>query len=197
MAEPRIFISHSETNFSPTDYAIRIIDLLGCIPVIAEQQPKLSRPVQNLVCDTMDSCDAAIVIATPDRDGPYGKEPSQGVLWEMGRLKDHPKLKNRYIIIKEKSVSLGPMIPAATYEFEDGNYSPIAEAILIELNSMGLFSNYYSLPGSDIKELQTLMEIFSKLRDLIKKRIITKDMVEKIAQNMTKNIIESFFREVE
>ena len=196
MSKPRIFISHSDTNFPPTDYAIRIIDLIGCIPVIAEREPKISRTVQTLVFDSMDTCDAVVVIATPDRDGPNGKEPSQGVLVEIGQLQISDKFRGKYFIIKEKSVVLGPMIPEARYQFENGNYSPIAEAILIELNSMGLFSNYYALPGSDM-ELHTLMETLSQLRDLIKKGLINKDQTKEIAEKMVRDdIIERLFKEV-
>ena len=54
----KIFISHNEVNFGPTEYAIRIIDYIGCIPVIAKKQPKLTRPVSSLVTGTIDLCDA-------------------------------------------------------------------------------------------------------------------------------------------
>ncbi len=146
MPGPRIFICHSETNFAPTDYAIRIIDLIGCVPVIAENQPKLSRNVSTLVSDTIETCDAVVVIATPDRDTPNGngKEPSQGVLIEIGQLQKNRKFKGKYFFIKEKSVVLSPMVDEARYEFENGNYSSIAEAILIELRGMKLFRNYYA-----------------------------------------------------
>lgn len=60
MKKNRIFITHCETNLCPTEYAIEIIFLIGCIPVIAEKEPKLSRTVRNVVYDSMDSCDAVI-----------------------------------------------------------------------------------------------------------------------------------------
>ena len=131
MQRKRVFISHSENNFGPTEYAIRIIDLIGCVPVIAEREPKLSRTVASLVFDSRDSCDAVVVIATSDRDGTNGKEPSQGVLVEIGQLQENEKFTGKYFIIKEESVVLGPMIPEARYKFSMSNYAPLAEAILI------------------------------------------------------------------
>ena len=146
-----MFISHCENELKPTDYAIRLIDLIGCVPVIAEREPKLSRTVQSLVSDTMDSCDAVVVIATPDRDSTNGKEPSQGVLVEIGQLQQNEKFKGKYFIIKEESVVLGAMIPEARYKFSMSDHAPIAEALLLELGSMGLFRNYFEIPGSDYK----------------------------------------------
>lgn len=176
VAKPRVFISHCETNFTPTDFAIRIIDLMGCTPVIAEREPKLSRTVPSLVHDSMDSCDAVIVIATPDRDSPSGKECSQGVLVEIGQLQKSEKFKGRFVIIKEQSVVFGPMIPEARYKFNGSDLSPIAEAVLIELGSMSLFKNYYEMPGSDM-EMHKLIEVINQLKDLANKGVLP---IEKI-----------------
>ncbi len=148
MPKKKVFVSHCEGELKPTDYAIRIIDLIGCVPVIAEREPKLSRNVLSLVSDTMDSCDAVVVIATPDRDGTNGKEPSQGVLVEIGQLQQNGKFEGKYFILKEESVVLGPMIPEARYKFNMSDHAPIAEALLLELGSMGLFRNYFEIPGS-------------------------------------------------
>ncbi|GCC10012.1 hypothetical protein IPdc08_00030 [archaeon] len=46
--------------------------------------------------------------------------------------------------LKEKSVVLSPMVGEARYEFENCNYSSIAETILTELRGMKLFRNYYT-----------------------------------------------------
>lgn len=184
----KIFISHNEINFGPTEYAIRIIDYIGCIPVIAEKQPKLARPVRSLVTGTIDLCDATIIIATPDRDGPNGKEPSQSVLVEIGRLQENEKFKGKYVIIKEESVILGPMIPETHYKFSMTNYAPIAEAILIELKSMGLFRNYYELPGSDL-DLHILMENIHSLKELRKRDIFTQKDFEKHIESAIKSVI--------
>lgn len=165
MSKPRIFISHCNSSIEPTIYAMNIIYLIGCIPVIAEHLPKSSTPVRTLVYGNLDNCDACVVIATPDRNGDNGKEPSQGVVTEIGHLQDHSKLKDKYFIIKEKNVYLGPMIPETHYTFTLSDYSPIAEAILIELGSMGFFRNYYELPGSDLR-MHELMETLSQLREL-------------------------------
>ena len=192
MTKPRIFISHSERNFGPTDYAIRIIDLLGCIPVIAETQPKMSRPVRSLVQDSMDTCDAVIVILTPDIEDGDKKSPSQGPLVEIGQLQKHEKLKDRYVIIKEKTVTLGPMIPEARYSFEMGDYGPIAEAILIELSAMGLYSNYYSMEGSEYG-LHELMKLINEINDLRRAGVLSKknlkDMIPQTMNKFINNII--------
>jgi hypothetical protein len=185
--KPKIFISHCESNFEPTDFAIRIIDALGCIPVIAETQPKLSRNVGSLVKSSLDSCDAVIVIATPDNDSPKGKTPSQAVSVEIGRIQEIKKFENRYVIIKEETVKFGPMIPEVYYKFSMNNFGPIAEAILIELGSMGLFKNHYELRGSEL-QIQELMETLAKLRDLFQSNLLKdeslKEIVEKLAQQM-------------
>jgi hypothetical protein len=190
MVKPRIFISHCETNFAPTDYAIRVIDLIGCSPVIAELQPKLSRTVPGLVSDSMDSCDAVVVIATPDRDGKSGKEPSQSVLVEIGQLQKIPKFKGKYIIIKEETVVLSSMIPEVRYKFDTSDLSSIAEAILIELGSMGLFSNYYALPGSELK-IHELMETLSQLRDLGAKGALKPDIFKDSIEDLIRKTVEN------
>ena len=80
MGKPRIFISHCESNIEPTNYAIQIIHNIGCIPVVAEIEPKLSKTVPTLVSGKMESCDVVLIIATPDRVHNKEKEPSQSVI---------------------------------------------------------------------------------------------------------------------
>lgn len=190
----KVFISHCENNFGPTEYAIRIIDYIGCIPVIAEEQPKLAKPVRSLVIGSMDLCDAAIIIATPDRDGTNGKEPSQSVSVEIGRIQEKEKFKEKYVIIKEESVYLGPMIPETHYKFSGTDYAPIAEAILIELKSMGLFRNYYELPGSDL-DLHTLMETVDELKDLRNKGTFSQEDFKKHTEKAITDIMAKLTKE--
>ena len=187
--KPRIFISHCERNFGPTDFAIRIIDALGCIPVIAETQPKLSRNIGSLVKSSMDSCDAVIVIATPDDDSPKGKTPSQAVSVEIGRIQEIKKFENRYVIIKEETVKFGSMIPEVYYKFTMNDYGPIAEAILIELGSMGLFKNHYELRGSEL-QIQELMETLVKLRDLFQSKLLKEEGLKEVIDELSKRMIE-------
>ncbi len=194
MGKPKIFISHCEKNFDPTDYAIRMIDLIGCIPVIAETTPKLSRPVLSLVNDSMYSCDAAVVIATPDVNGARKKEPSQGVLVEIGKLQEHSKLKGKYVIIKEENVTLGPMIPEARYKFSLKDYSPIAEAILIELGAMGFFKNYYELPGSEL-QMHELMSVLTNLKELNKKGVMNTKQVKETTEKQIRLLVTKFMKE--
>lgn len=194
MTKHKIFIVHCENNFGPTDYAIRIINIIGCIPVIAEKEPKLSRSVGNLAFDTMDSCDAVIVIATPDRDGPEGREPSSSVSIEIGGLRKTDKFKGRYVVIKEESVVLSPMMSETWYKFSMTDYAPIAEAILIELNSMGLFRNYYEIPGSEL-DIHLLMESLFQLRDLRKKGIFKKEIFKQSVEDAVKEFVDKLTKE--
>ena len=189
MPKKKVFISHSVNELNPTDYVIRLIDLIGCIPVIAEREPKLSRTVLSLVSDTMDSCDAVVVIATPDRDNANGKEPSQGVLVEIGQLQQNDKFKGKYFIIKEESVVLGPMIPEARYKFSMSDYAPIAEALLLELGSMGLFRNYFEIPGSDNK-IHELIETLSQLKELCKKGVLKQEQFNEVIEELIRKTIE-------
>ena len=189
MPKKKVFISHSVNELNPTDYVIRLIDLIGCIPVIAEREPKLSRTVLSLVSDTMDSCDAVVVIATPDRDSTNGKEPSQGVLVEIGQLQQNDKFKGKYFIIKEESVVLGPMIPEARYKFSMSDYAPIAEALLLELGSMGLFRNYFEIPGSDNK-IHELIETLSQLKELCKKGVLKQEQFNEVIEELIRKTIE-------
>ncbi|MGD0534313.1 MAG: TIR domain-containing protein [Methanoregula sp.] len=187
--KPRIFISHCERNFGPTDYAIRIIDALGCVPVIAEKQPKLSRNVVSLVGDSMESCDAVIVIATPDDNSSNGKTPSQSVSVEIGRIQENKKFTNRYVIIKEESVNFGAMISEVYYKFSMNDYSLIAEAILIELGSMGLFKNHYELYGSEL-QIQELMGRLANLRDLFRSGLLNENQLKEITNELSKQMLE-------
>jgi Predicted nucleotide-binding protein containing TIR-like domain len=187
--KPKIFISHCERNFGPTDFAMRIIRDLGCVPIIAEEQPKLSRDIRSLVKSSMDSCDAVIVIATPDSDSPTGKTPSQSVSQEIGWIQENKKFKNRYVILKEKSVKLGPMIQEGYYPFIMSDYGPIAEAILIELGSMGLFKNYYELKGSEFQILE-LLETLVKLRDLVQSNVLKDEGLKEIIDELSTQMID-------
>jgi hypothetical protein len=143
----------------------------------------------------MDSCDAVIIIATPDAGEIDRKNPSQGVLVEIGQLQKSEKFQGRYFIIKEESVALSPMIPEARYKFSDNNYGPIAEAIIIELTSMGLLKNYYELKGSDLK-IHELMETLDQLRELANKNVfdknLFKELVEKVVRDTVEKIMERY-----
>lgn len=177
MQKPRIFISHCEDNFKPTDYAIRIIDAIGCTPVIAQKQPKLSRPVSNLVVSTFDTCDIILVIATADLKDKNGYAPSRGVLQEIGMIKKSRKHKGKYFIVKEQSVNLGAMSNETYYKFTKTNLAPIAEAILIELGSMGAFKNYFELKGSEYK-FHEFIDSLHSLKELNGKGHLKSDFFE-------------------
>jgi hypothetical protein len=125
-------------------------------------------------------------------DGPSGKSPSQGVLIELGQLQKSEKFKGRYFIVKEETVNFGPMIPEARYSFSMLNFSQIAEAILIELGSMGLFRNYYEIKGSELR-IHELIETLAQLKELADKNIFNKEQfkehVEKVIQEIVDRVI--------
>lgn len=195
MERKKVFISHCENNSDPTTYASRIIELVGCIPVVAEREPKLSRDVKTVVYDLMNKCDAVIVIATPDNEGPTGMVPSPGVLMELGHLQENERFKNKYVIIKEESVVLGAMSSEARYKFTMSDYAPIAEAILIELGSMRLFRNYYELPGSD-SNIHELMEIFYQLREMGIKKELSPENFERVIEELIRNTVKKLMNGV-
>jgi Predicted nucleotide-binding protein containing TIR-like domain len=189
MEKPKIFISHCQDNFKPTDYAIRIIDALGCTPVIAENQPKLSRPISNLVISTFDKCDIILVIATADlTDKKNGKAPSRGVLQEVGMIKKSKKHKGKYFIVKESGVNLGAMSSETYYEFSKNNLGTIAEAILIELGSMGAFKNYFELKGSEYKFHEFIESIHSLKEMNIKGHIHSIFFEQAVTELITKAV---------
>jgi hypothetical protein len=188
LPKPRIFISHNEKNREPTDYTIRLLRYLGCSPIIAEEMPHFNRTVSNLVDNSMEACDAVIVIATPDMDGTLGKSPSQGVLVEIGKIQNNEKFKGKYFIIKEETVILGPMIPEARYKFSLSNFGPIAEAVLIELGSMGFFKNYYEMKGSELK-IHELIETLAQLKELFDKNVFDKQEFKQHSERVIQEMI--------
>ena len=194
MSKPRIFLSHSEKCREPTDYAARLLHYLGCIPVIAENMPRGSRTIPDIVNASMDTCDAVIVIATADLDG-SSNNPSQGVLIELGILKGSEKFQGRYFIIKEDVVTLSPMIPDSRYKFTSNNFSNIAEAIIIELTSMGLLKNYYELKGSELK-IHELMEYLDQLRNLAIEKILSPEQFKECVENLIRKTVEGIIARV-
>ena len=186
--KPKIFISHCEKNMGPTDYASRIIDLIGCEPIIAEKMPKGSSSVLDDVKNNLNYCDAVVVIATADQRNGEKFSPSNGVSEELGILKSNEKFKGKFFVIIEDGVVLSAMNDIAWYTFSKNNYALIAEAILIELGSMGLFRNYYEMPGSEL-EIHRLMETLSSLRDLVEKKQIQKDVYNEAVEQMIRGLL--------
>ncbi len=147
--------------------------------------------MRSLVSDSLDSCDVAIVIATPDGDAPNGKgkQPSPSVLVEIGNLQKMEQFKGKYIIIKEDSVVFSSMIPEVHYRFKMSDLSPIAVAILIELGSMGMYRNYYELPGSDL-EIHELFGALSNLKDMKSKGLLNPDQFKTTVEDIIRKVID-------
>ncbi len=188
---PRIFISHCEKNMAPTEYAMRIIDLMGCEPLIAERQPKGSSSVNDVVRNLIESCDAALVIATGDQLNGDKFSPSNGVSVELGLLETIPKLKNKYFVVIEEGISLSAMNNMARYSFLKNDYSSIATAILIELGSMKLFRNYYEMPGSDLN-LHNVIETLSDLKRLGESGVLNNDVFKSSVHEQINKFILNF-----
>jgi len=188
LGKPRIFISHCESNIEPTNYAIQIIHNIGCIPVVAEIEPKLSKTVPTLVSGKMESCDVVLIIATPDRVHNKEKEPSQSVCLEIGNVQKMERFKEKYFIIKEETTYLGPLIPETHYRFSMNDFSQIAIAILTEMRGMEYFKNYYEMQGSELN-LDKLMVICFQLKELQKNGVLTlQEILKKIDEEIRKRI---------
>ena len=172
----------------PTDFAAKIIKLIGCEPVIAEVQPKGSKSVHDVVSDAMNSCDAVIVIATADLQNGEKSSPSSGISEELGILKAPEKLKGKYFVILEQGVVLSAMNSIARYSFTKEDLSQIAIAILIELGSMGLFRNYYEMPGSEL-QIHKLMETLASLKDHVEKGHIQKDVYNEVVEKGIRELL--------
>lgn len=185
---PKIFISHSQQNMAPTLFAMRIIELLGCTPIIAERQAKGSSSVNDAVRKLIDNCDAAIVIVTGEYINGDKLSPSSGVSVELGILESIPKFKNKYFVVIQDGVSMSAMNGMAWTSFSLDNLAPIAESILVELGSMKLFRNYYELPGSDM-ELHTLLDVLHDLRKLGASGVLNNEEFKSaVAQQLNKFI---------
>jgi hypothetical protein len=177
--KPKIFVSHCERTPGPTEFSCRLIDLMGCIPVLAEAEPKFTRPVSGVVHGGMDECDAAIVLLTPDDNVGGHWHPSGSVTVEVGNLQTHPTLKGRFLVLKEESVEL-PAMQNETYTvFKPGNYGPIATALLSELGALGLFINHHAMAGSDFP-LQGLADMASNIRGLARTVALDKETLDRI-----------------
>lgn len=190
---PRIFISHCEKNMGPTEYAMRIIELMGCEPMLAERQPKGSNSVNDVVRNLLDTCDAALVIATGDLPNGNSKSPSNGVSVELGLLETNPKFKNKYFVFVEEGVVLSAMNGMARYTFKKEDYSQIATAILVELGSMNLFRNYYEMPGSDIG-LHKVVEALSDLQKLGATGVLANETFIASAKEQINQFISNFVK---
>ncbi len=187
---PKIFISHCEKNMAPTKFAMRILELIGCEPLIAENQPKGSKSVLEVVTQLLDCCDAAIVIATADQKNGDNYSPSNGVSEELGILKNNEKYKNRFFLCLQEGVVLSAMNSIARYSFTADNYSPIAEAILCELGSMNLFKNYYEMPGSDL-DIHLLLEALNSLKELGQSGVLNNEMfTSAVSEQINKFILK-------
>lgn len=188
MQKPRVFICHCEKNIEPTDYAIRIIHALGCTPVIAELHPKKSRTIHLVVKDSMNTCNAVVVLATADYKNGNKYAPSSGVAGELALLKNSKKFRNKYFVIKEKSVALSAMNDESRYTFTKRNFSEIAFAIVFELGNMDIFKNYYELKGSELK-VHKLLDTLHNLKELFSTGVMKKEHVEEILKEYFNNLL--------
>ena len=177
---------------APTEYAMRIIELLGCEPIIAERQPKGSNSVNDVVRNILETCDAAIVIATKDLQNGDTFSPSNGVSVEMGLLETNPKFKSKYFVVIEEGVTLSAMNNMAWTSFKKNDFGPIATAILVELGSMNLYKNYYEMPGSEL-EMHKLIETLSQLKKMGENGNLDNELFREAAQKLLNKFTSNFF----
>lgn len=188
---PKIFISHCEKSMAPTEYAIRIIELLGCVPMIAERQAKGSNSVNDVVRNLLDTCDAAMVIVTGDQTNGDKRTPSNGVSVELGILETIPKFKSKYFVVIEEGVTMSAMNNMAWTSFTMSNFAPIATAILAELGSMNLFRNYYQMPGSD-SNLHQVLETLNALKTVGANGALNNDLFKSSVSTLITEFINNY-----
>jgi predicted nucleotide-binding protein len=132
----RIFIGHGR-NHKPLDQLTKTLDTMGIPYAVAEDEPNAGRPISRKVRDTMDSCGAAILIFSADReyrdkDGEPVWLSSENVSHELGAASI--MYDDRIIIFKEESVELASNYSGIGYiTFEKNKLDAKVNDLLREL----------------------------------------------------------------
>lgn len=103
---PKVFISHGP----PGTHLAKLKDFLvaaGLEPVVVEEQPSEGRSVVSNVDKYAGDCDAAIVLATRDRQVDGNWEPNPGVLVEIGDLRE--RFKGKMVYMVQEGLERAPM----------------------------------------------------------------------------------------
>ena len=131
-----IFIGHGK-NKKALEELKKILDQFDVPYKVAEEEPHLGRPISEKVKETMDQCDAAVLIFTADEELRDLKEepvwrPSENVIHELGAA--GYRYGTRIMILKDERVKMASNYSDLGYiSFEEGNLSSKATDVLQEL----------------------------------------------------------------
>jgi len=131
-----IFIGHGK-NKKALDELEKILRQFNVPYKVAEAEPNLGRPISAKVKETMDECDAAILIFTADEElrdleGEAVWRPSENVVHELGAA--GYRYGTRIMILKDERVHMASNYSDLGYiAFEEGNLSSKATEVLKEL----------------------------------------------------------------
>jgi len=133
---PKVFISHGP----PGPHLAKLKDFLvaaGVEPVVAEEQPSQGRSVVSNVDKYAGDCEAAIVLATRDRQIDGNWEPNPGVLVEIGDLRE--RFKGKIVYMVQEGLERAPMWAEHVYiSFGDDCMDEAFTKLLRELKAANL-----------------------------------------------------------
>lgn len=133
---PKVFISHGP----PGEHLEKLKAFLiaaGLEPIVVEEQASEGRSVVSNVDKYANDCDAAIVLATLDRQVDAAWEPNPGVLVEIGDLRE--RFKGKVIYMVQEGVKRVPMWAEHVYiDFGDDCMDEAFTKLLRELKAARL-----------------------------------------------------------
>jgi len=131
-----IFVGHGKNKKALTELK-KILDQFDVPYKVAEEEPHLGRPISAKVKETMDECDAAILIFTADEElrdlnGEPVWRPSENVVHELGAA--GYRYGTRIMILKDERIRMASNYSDLGYiAFEEGHLSSKATEVLKEL----------------------------------------------------------------
>ena len=133
-----IFISHGRES-KALDLLNNFIRAIGLIPVIVMEQPSQGMSLDDKVIAYMQTCAAAIILATGDDkvEGGEHLQPRQNVIHEIGIAQQ--VLTNRITYLLEEGTEFPSNIAPKVYErFTNNNLSKAFIAIVRDLRAFGI-----------------------------------------------------------
>jgi predicted nucleotide-binding protein len=134
----RVFISHGTAEDALDAIAHFVEDDLGLKAVVVKRSASEGAAVDDAVEGLLESCDAAVVLATADDHVGDGKmQPRPNVLHEIGLAQ--AKFPGRIIYLKETGATFPSNVAPKIWEdFTRENYGPAFKKIARELRAFGL-----------------------------------------------------------
>lgn len=133
---PKVFVSHGP----PGEHLEKLkafLQAAGVQPIVVEEQPSEGRSVVSNVDKYASDCQAAIVLATRDRQVDEAWEPNPGVLIEIGDLRE--RFEGKVIYAVQEGVKRAPMWAEHVYiEFRDDCMDEAFIKLLRELKAARL-----------------------------------------------------------